>query len=118
MPTPRILHRITLPEQADIDSFKTFMRDRYFPAVHTGATRVGVVTHLSLGQEYLASRENSAAFLLDMGFDGFADDSMPRIDDDAVAAEFDSFGARIEYLGVFIELLNLAHQLPDETDPT
>ena len=48
MPTPRILHRITLPEQADIDSF----------------------------------------------------------------------GARIEYLGVFIELLNLAHQLPDETDPT
>jgi hypothetical protein len=95
-----VLHLITLYEGTSEDAFETFMREKYFPAVHTGPTRIGQITGLTLG---LRSDTEAPAktFLLDMEFDGFSGDRLPRIDDEQVQSRFEEFGAKVDYLGTY-----------------
>jgi hypothetical protein len=100
----RILHQLTLPEHTDIDAFETFMRDRYFPAVHQGATRIGLITDLALWRRDSAV-DGPGTYLLVMGFDGLTGDQLPRVDDEEVSDAFTAFGAVITFLGDYSEVV-------------
>jgi hypothetical protein len=113
MSSHRILHQITLPKASDAKPFESFMRDSYFPSVHTGATRVGVITGLTLSR-CSGSPSDSVSFLLDMGFSGLAGDQMPRIDDEQVRASFDAFGAEVTYIGTYLQTLTLGTEDLDD----
>ncbi|MGF7238915.1 MAG: hypothetical protein ACQSGP_28765 [Frankia sp.] len=104
MGSQRILHQLTLPESADPDAFETFMRDRYFPAVHYGATRIGLITDLALWRRDVTD-SRPGSFLLITGFDGLASDQLPRVDDDEVSDAFTAFGAVIAFLGDYSEVV-------------
>jgi hypothetical protein len=96
----RIIYQISLPEAQDADAFEAFMKDRYFPAVHKGPTRVGQVTSLALWRGLAGTHELNHTFFVHMGYAGMADGRM-NVDDDEVQAEFDAFGAALNRLGAF-----------------
>jgi len=100
--TFKIIYQISLPETQDADAFETFMKDRYFPAVHKGPTRTGQVTSLALWRGVADTSEWTQTFLIHVGFDGLAI-GQPRVDDDEVQSAFDAFGAPLNRLGAFQE---------------
>ena len=92
-----IMHRITIPERGDpsrSDAFEEFMRDDYFPAVFTGATRVGQVTGLRLLRGVSGTHEPTNTFLLHVSFGGLAGGDATV--DEETQRKFDSFGAQVE----------------------
>jgi len=98
----KIIYQISLSGAQDADAFETFMKDRYFPAVHKGPTRTGQVTDLALWRGVAGTDETTQTFLVHMGFDGLAIGQL-RVDDDEVQAAFDAFGAPLNRLGAFHE---------------
>jgi|SRR5215217_3550572 len=107
MASAKIVHQLTLPAGADPEAFETFMRERYFPAVHRGPTRVGLIEDLALWRDSRTDPERTT-FLLVCDFDGAAGDRMPRLDDDAVAEAFDAFRPTVTFLGTYHEVVTLA----------
>src|SRR6476469_5663135 len=102
MAAQRIVHDLTLPAGAAPDAFASFMRERYVAALHTGPTRIGLITDLRL---LAGGPDGPASYLLDVGFDGITSDRMPRVDDAQVTAEFDAFGLAIGFVGCFDDLV-------------
>jgi hypothetical protein len=100
---PKIVFRISLPEQLDPDAFETFMTGRFFPAVDLRPTRIGLVTGLNLWRRAANSEQPSRVFLMEYGFDGVLSDRLPRVDDAAVLAEFEAYRPYFEPLGPFTE---------------
>ena len=103
MANPKIVFRITLPEQVDPDVFETFMTGRFFPAVHRGPTRIGLVTGLNLWRRAANSEQPSRVFLMEYGFNGVLSDRLPRVDDEAVLTEFEAYSSYFEPLGPFTD---------------
>src|SRR5215203_1260683 len=92
-----IMHRITIPGRGDpsrSDAFEEFMRDEYFPAVDTQATRLGQVTGLKLLRGVSSTHELTNTFLLHVSFGGSASHDA-RVDEET-QRKFDSFGAQVE----------------------
>jgi hypothetical protein len=98
-----IIHQITLPEKQDAEAFVEFMRDEYFPAFHKGPTRVGQVTGLTLLRGVTDTHERTSQFFMHIKFDGLATGKL-RVDKEEVQRKFETFGTRMEYLGVFDEV--------------
>jgi hypothetical protein len=116
MPHPKIVFQITLPEQVDPEAFETFMTDRYFPAVHWGPTRVGQATGLSLWRRAENSEHPSRTYLMEYGFAGLLGDRLPRVSDDAVQADFETYRPYFEPLGPFTERVTVSE--PSEPAPS
>jgi hypothetical protein len=96
----KILYEISLPKEQDADEFEAFMKDRYFPAVHKGPTRVGQVTDLALWRGLGETNEPNHTFFVHMGYSGYAAVGL-ILDDDEVQKAFDAFGATLDRLGAF-----------------
>lgn len=96
----RIIYQISLPEAQDADAFEAFMKDRYFPSVHKGPTRVGQVTSLALWRGIADTHEPNHVFFVNMGYSGMAAGKLV-VDDDEVQTAFDAFGATLNHLGAF-----------------
>lgn len=102
-----IIYSMALPAKADAEAFVAFIKDRYFPAVHAGPTRVGQTMAARLLEPHRAPmpKEPRVYFLL-VDWAGL-DSGGIRIDDEAVEAEFEGFGAVPVRLGVFDEVASL-----------
>jgi hypothetical protein len=98
-----IIYQIKLPAKQDAATFAAFMKDEYFPAVHKGPTRVGQVVDLALLQGRAETNAPNHEFFLQAGYNGLATGDI-RIDDEAVAAKFKGFGAKLKRLGFFKEI--------------
>jgi hypothetical protein len=98
----QIIYRITLPERMDSDRFIKFMQDEYFPAVHTGPTRVGQVTSLTLFRDVSETDEGRNRFFLHVAYSGLAMGDV-IVENEEVRQTFENvYGA--ERLGVFDEV--------------
>ena len=93
-----LIYKIRLPKGKDAEAFVTFMRERYFPAVHKGATRIGQVTDLAL-----LEGEATDEYLWHVGWSGLSSGG-PRIDNEEVQREFKAFGARLKLVGSYAEV--------------
>jgi len=98
-----IIYQIDLPKAEDAEAFADFMRDEYLPAVHTGATRVGQVTSLSLLQGRTDTNESAPEFILHAGWSGLSSGDI-RMGDEAIQKKFTGFGASMKRLGFFREV--------------
>ena len=107
-----IIYQIKLPKEHDADAFATFMRKKYFPAVHKGATRIGQVTNLVLLQ---GKNGNLASdFFLHLDWNGLPVEDihmMIRTDDDKINQKFRSFEARIKKIGTYMEVATLTNNM-------
>ena len=88
--------RIKLPRKQDADAFVAFMKEEYFPAVRKDALRTGRVTSLLLLQGN--TTETVDEFFM------HATEAKPRVDDENVRRKFDSFEAKVDELGTFVEV--------------
>lgn len=95
-----IIYQIKLPKTKDADDFSRFMKEKYLPSVHKGATRIGQVTSLSLLQNGDGSNHE---FLWQVGWNGLSGHDL-RIDDENVEKKFAGFGAKVKRLGDFEEV--------------
>lgn len=97
-----ILYKITIPETLDQSQFIEFLKERYFPAVHRGPTRVGQITGLHFLHAE-ANTDGESLFYLLIDFDGLAGGQL-RVDDDSAQQELEKFGAVLTHVGVFDEI--------------
>jgi hypothetical protein len=80
------------------------MKERYFPAVHLGPTRIGLITGLELWRIVENTDEPTRTFLLEYGFDGLLDiPRLPRIDDEDILAAFETYAPYFQHAGDFTE---------------
>ena len=93
-----IIYRISLPKTTDADAFAAFMKDEYFPSIHKGPTRVGLVTSLLLLQS--KDSDSKHQFLWQVGWSGLSGRD-PHTDDDNVQKKFETFGAKLHRLGTY-----------------
>jgi hypothetical protein len=93
-----LIYQISLPKQQDTKAFVTFMREEYFPAVHKGPLRIGQVTDLVLFQGNVTDITHEFVWHVS----GLLND--PRISDEEVLRRFDSFGARVKFIGDYSEV--------------
>ncbi|WP_102126986.1 hypothetical protein [Deinococcus planocerae] len=101
-----IVYRIELPKEQDTEAFVTFMREDYLPAIHTGSTRVGQVLGLAVWQEEPDSEREGHTFLLHVEWSGLGGDyAQLRLDDEAVEGRLATFGARLQRLGFYREVV-------------
>jgi hypothetical protein len=98
----KIVYRTTLGEGQDGDAFEAFMRERYFPAVRKGPTRVGQVLGLELWRGLADTHESTDTFLVVMDFSGLSTGKL-QVDDEQVVSAFEAFGAPLERVGAFSE---------------
>ena len=97
-----IIYKISLPANQNSETFLTFMREEYFPAVHKGATRVGQVTDMTLMQQANEHGGNSAGneFLWLVGWSGLPTDTV-SMDNVEVGRKFEAFQASLTLLGFY-----------------
>jgi hypothetical protein len=98
----KIVYRTTLGEGQDGDAFEAFMRERYFPAVRKGPTRVGQVLGLQLWRGLADAHESTDTLLVVMDFGGLSTGEL-YVDDHDVESAFEAFGASLERVGAFSE---------------
>ena len=103
MTSPKIVFRITLPEHVDADEFEAFMKDRYLPAVDFRSTRIGQVTGVELWRIVEHTDQPSQTFLMEYGIDGWPTSRLPRVDDEAVLAGFETYQPYFEPIGAFTQ---------------
>jgi hypothetical protein len=97
-----LLYKIRLPKETDAEAFVTFMREEYIPAVHKGPTRIGQVTDLVLLQGETADTRHE--FFLHVGWSGLSGRGSLNVDNEEVLRKFESFGARLEFVGAYTEV--------------
>lgn len=101
-----IIYRIELPQEQDADEFVAFMREDYLPAVHRGPTRVGEVLGLTLLQGDPDPETTVPAFFLHVEWAGLEGDyARLRLDDQAAADRLEAFGAHLQRLGFYREVV-------------
>ena len=100
-----IIYQITLPQNQDIESFVTFMRDEYFPAVHRGQTRVGQVTGLILleRQNEVTADDVRHEFFWHIHWSG-QPTGIAHVADSEVKTKFETFKANVKRLGSYEEV--------------
>jgi len=103
MTSPKIVFRINLPEHVDADEFEAFMRDRFFPAVDFRSTRIGQVTGVELWRIVEHTDQPSRTFLMEYGIEGWPTSRLPRVDDEAVLAVFETYHPYFEPIGAFTQ---------------
>lgn len=88
-----LISEVELPGDADVAAFSDFLRDEYIPAVHTGATRVGVIEGLEFARR--DTTEGGHRFLRIVHWNGVdpGDHFQVRLDDEAVLNKLEAFGA-------------------------
>jgi hypothetical protein len=87
----------------DSDRFVEFMRNKYFPSVFKGQTRVGQVTNLILLRDMSETDEGRNEFFLHVGYVGLETGKV-RVKDEKVRQTFETvYGA--ERLGVYDEVV-------------
>jgi hypothetical protein len=96
-----ILYRITIPKTLDEQQFIEFIREKYFPAVHRGPTRVGQIMGVRMLHPAADTDSENSLYLL-VDFDGLAIGQI-RVDDESVVEEMEKLGAVLTRLGAFDE---------------
>lgn len=100
-----IIYQIRLPKNQNLAAFVEFMEKEYFPAVHKDATRMGVVSSLTLlqGDPQTADAGLVHHFFLHVGWGGLRDAEI-RVDDEKVVRKFREFNPDFKRLGFFSEV--------------
>jgi hypothetical protein len=104
----KCIYQITLPKDQDVEAFVSFMLYEYFPAVDRSPTRAGGVTDLALLQrvaEYsrLPDADTAHEFFWHVGWSGVPGCRDSFVTDKEVLRKFESFSARLEFLGFYID---------------
>ncbi|WP_216324521.1 hypothetical protein [Deinococcus aestuarii] len=111
-----IIYQIELPQDQDAEAFVTFMREEYLPAIHLGPTRIGQVLGLTLYQEDTESQTEARRFLLQVEWSGLGGNhARLRLDDETVEGRLATFGAHLERLGFYREIIS---RREEEGEPT
>jgi hypothetical protein len=95
-----IIYQIHLPKTQNAETFVTFMQEEYFPAIHKGATRVGLVTDLVLLQSDNPGTDHE--FFWHVGWSGLSEGG-PHVDNKEVQQKFEAFNPRLKRLGSYNE---------------
>lgn len=97
-----LIVKIKLPKSADAQTFVSFMRDEYLPAVDRDPKRNGQISDVRLIQGQ--TTENTHEFLLYA--EGIISGQVP-LSDKTVEQKFETFHPRIKTMGFYREVAKL-----------
>lgn len=100
-----IIYQITIPKKQNTEAFVKFMREKYFPAVRKGQTRVGQVISLKLLEQENAfvGDDLRREFLLHIGWSGLPFGEI-HLENQEVLRKFEAFKAEVKRLGSYGEV--------------